>query len=168
MCRGDGKQPGAASRPVSYFETTLSHGADFFMALTVRGATPADADAISTLLKQLGYIVSGDRVVGYLANGEGGVLVAADDDGVVGFLGSHTRRHLHRDRLVTSIDSLVVDESCRSQGVGAALLEAICEQARSAGAAFVDLHSHQSRTEARRFYERHGFVVTSNYFLKEL
>ena len=36
------------------------------------------------------------------------------------------------------------------------------------GARIVELHSHSSRAEARRFYERHGFEVTSNYFIKQL
>ena len=36
------------------------------------------------------------------------------------------------------------------------------------GAPIVDLHSHRSRVDARRFYERDGFEVTSNYFIKQL
>ncbi len=133
--------------------------------MTLRLASPTDADEIVRLLRQLGYELTAQQVHEHLgASPE--VLVAADAGQLVGVLAYHTRRPLHRPARVTSIDALVVDEQHRSRGIGAGLLEMLIEVARSAGAELVDLHSNCSRTEARRFYERHGFELTSNYFVR--
>ncbi|HEX4864283.1 MAG TPA: GNAT family N-acetyltransferase [Acidimicrobiales bacterium] len=134
----------------------------------MRAKVAADAVAVSGLLSQLGYEVSAAQVDQHADGARTVVLVAEEDGRVIGMVASHTRWHLHRDGLVTSIDSLVVDREVRSHGVGAALVVAVCDEAKRTGARMVELHSHQSRVEARRFYERHGFEVTSNYFIKQL
>jgi ribosomal protein S18 acetylase RimI-like enzyme len=56
------------------------------------------------------------------------------------------------------IEDVVVDESARGKGVGAALNEAALDHARSAGAKSVDLTSRPSREAANRLYQRLGFV----------
>jgi ribosomal protein S18 acetylase RimI-like enzyme len=56
------------------------------------------------------------------------------------------------------IEDVIVDESARGMGVGAALNEAALEHARSAGARSVDLTSRPSREAANRLYQRLGFV----------
>ena len=77
-------------------------------------------------------------------------------------------RQLHWGALVASIESLVVDERDRSGGIGAALVEAAVESARASQCKLVELHSNEHRTQARRFYERQGFEVTGNYFVRQL
>lgn len=57
------------------------------------------------------------------------------------------------------IEDVVVDESARGQGAGAALVAAGLERAREAGARSVDLTSRPAREDAHRLYERLGFVV---------
>jgi N-acetylglutamate synthase-like GNAT family acetyltransferase len=55
------------------------------------------------------------------------------------------------------IENIVVDESCRDIGVGAALMnhaEALC---REVGCSKIMLLSSQARTDAHRFFERHGY-----------
>lgn len=138
------------------------------MVWEVRPVTPADAPQVSDLLVQLGYRVPADEIERRIRDGDTSALVAEGAGRILGLLAYGTQWHLHNDCLITSIDSLVVDEGSRSYGVGAALLDAVCEIARQAGAQLVDLHSNVSRVDARRFYERYGFVVTSNYFVKEL
>ena len=56
------------------------------------------------------------------------------------------------------IEDVVVDESARGKGVGAALNEAALDHARSVGAKNVDLTSRPSREAANRLYQRLGFV----------
>ena len=56
------------------------------------------------------------------------------------------------------IEDVVVDESARGMGVGAALNEAALDHARSVGARTVDLTSRPSREAANRLYQRLGFV----------
>jgi ribosomal protein S18 acetylase RimI-like enzyme len=59
------------------------------------------------------------------------------------------------------IEDVVVDESARGQGVGAALNEAAIERARQEGATTVDLTSRPSREAANRLYQRLGFEERS-------
>jgi ribosomal protein S18 acetylase RimI-like enzyme len=55
------------------------------------------------------------------------------------------------------IEDVVVDESARGLGVGAALTQEAVRLAREAGARTVDLTSRPSRAAANRLYERLGF-----------
>ena len=56
------------------------------------------------------------------------------------------------------IEDVVVDESVRGRGVGAALNEAALARAAEVGARTVDLTSRPSREAANRLYKRLGFV----------
>lgn len=55
------------------------------------------------------------------------------------------------------IEDVVVDESARGQGVGAALTEEALRLARHANARTVDLTSRPDRTAANHLYQRLGF-----------
>ena len=55
------------------------------------------------------------------------------------------------------IEDVVVDETARGKGVGAALNEAALDRARHEGAKTVDLTSRPSRDAANRLYKRIGF-----------
>jgi ribosomal protein S18 acetylase RimI-like enzyme len=55
------------------------------------------------------------------------------------------------------IEDVVVDESARGQGVGAALSREAIRLAKAAGARTIDLTSRPSRESANRLYERLGF-----------
>jgi ribosomal protein S18 acetylase RimI-like enzyme len=56
------------------------------------------------------------------------------------------------------IEDVVVDESARGRGVGAALNRAALARALADGARTVDLTSRPSREAANRLYQRLGFV----------
>lgn len=55
------------------------------------------------------------------------------------------------------IEDVVVDQSARGAGVGAALVEAAVEWAGHVGARTVDLTSRPDREDANRLYQRLGF-----------
>jgi ribosomal protein S18 acetylase RimI-like enzyme len=57
------------------------------------------------------------------------------------------------------IEDVVVDESARGHGVGAALTQEAVRLAHAEGAKSVDLTSRPSRAAANRLYERLGFQV---------
>jgi ribosomal protein S18 acetylase RimI-like enzyme len=57
------------------------------------------------------------------------------------------------------IEDVVVDESQRGQGTGAALIRAAIELAAAKGAITVDLTSRPAREAANRLYRRVGFEV---------
>ena len=94
-----------------------------------------------------------ERIVGHTANT---VLIARDSaDAIVGAmilvlfpLASGLRAW---------IEDVVVDESARGRGIGAALNRRAIEIARQAGARTVDLTSRPDREAANRLYARLGF-----------
>ena len=84
------------------------------------------------------------------------VLVARDGKAVVGTL------TLLVYRIPTGIrgwiHDVVVDESARGQGAGAALVDEALRLAEAAGVASVHLTARAHREAAHRMYRRHGFV----------
>jgi ribosomal protein S18 acetylase RimI-like enzyme len=83
------------------------------------------------------------------------VLVALSAGRIVGTLTLVTVPTLTGVR--SHIEDVVVDESARGQGVGAALTQAALRLAREAGAGSVELTSRASRVAANRLYQRLGF-----------
>ena len=137
------------------------------METTLRAARPEDASRISVLLEQLGWAVTPDKVVAELSASPTTQVVVAESDGdVVGLIAVTTRRQFQRAGNLITIDTLVVDEAHRSQRIGERLVGVALEAAARCSAQVVEAVSHLRRVDARRFYERLGFDVTSNYFVR--
>jgi predicted N-acetyltransferase YhbS len=133
----------------------------------LRAAQPEDAPRISVLLDQLGWVVPPDKVVVELsASPTTEVVVAELDREVVGLIAVTTRRQFQRAGKLITIDTLVVDERHRSRGIGEQLVGVALEAAARSGAQAVEAVSSLRRVEARRFYERLGFEITANYFVR--
>ena len=93
------------------------------------------------------------------------VLVAELAGSVVGVCQLIMFRHLQeRGGLCAEIESMHVASGHRSAGIGSALLEAAVEAARSAGCYRIQLTSNKARTDAHRFYARHGFEASHEGF----
>jgi GNAT superfamily N-acetyltransferase len=60
----------------------------------------------------------------------------------------------------TQIEAVRVHESYRGRGLGAAMLGWAIEEARRRGCGLVQLTTDNARPDARRFYERLGFVAS--------
>ena len=133
---------------------------------TLRAARPEDAPRISVLLEQLGWVVPPDEVVVELSASPTTEVVVAELDDVVGLIAVTTRRQFQRAGNLITIDTLVVDERHRSRGIGEQLVGVALEAAARSSAQAVEAVSHIRRVDARRFYERLGFEVTSNYFVR--
>jgi GNAT superfamily N-acetyltransferase len=135
--------------------------------------TSGDAGAVANLSTQLGYPATQEdiarRAAVIDAGGQGAVLVAEDDGRVVGWIHVIATPVLETD-LYAEIAGLVVDESCRSRGVGLALLHAAEGWARDAGCTTIRVRSRIARERAHAFYERHGFrrLKTQHAFDKAL
>jgi predicted N-acetyltransferase YhbS len=137
------------------------------MDTTLRVAVPHDAQRISELLDQLGWSVPPDAVVAELSASPATEVVVAERDGdVVGLIAVTTRRQFQRAGNLITIDTLIVDEQNRSQGIGEQLIGVAVEAAKRNNAQAIELVSNLRRVEARRFYERLGFEVTANYFVR--
>ena len=93
-------------------------------------------------------------------------FIAEDDKKVIGVLVLNFIAPLHALRRWALISALVVDESIRSKGAGAALLEHAEQEATRAACSHIELSSSESRTRAHQFYLRHGFIEIRKRFVK--
>lgn len=90
-------------------------------------------------------------------------LVAESDARLVGL--AHYLFHRSTISIVPScyLQDLFTDASTRGRGIGAALIEAVGERARLAGAQRLYWQTHETNDVARRLYdkvaERSGFIV---------
>jgi GNAT superfamily N-acetyltransferase len=122
-----------------------------------RGEDAADLAAYQAALKEINATPATE------------VLVAELDGDVVGMCQVIIFRHLQeRGGRCAEIESMHVDARYRSAGIGGVLLEAAVQRAAAAGCYRVQLTSHNSRREAHRFYERHGFEASHQGFKRYL
>jgi GNAT superfamily N-acetyltransferase len=139
--------------------------------IVIRPATPDDAGVLVDLLAA-GALAPSDDVLVDLAPYRAAlaeiaatpgteVLVAVRNGAVVGTCQLITFRHLQRGGgRCAEIESMHVRPDQRGTGVGGVLLEAAVEAAGAAGCYRVQLTSNAARTDAHRFYGRHGFVAS--------
>jgi GNAT superfamily N-acetyltransferase len=141
---------------------------------TVRIREPRDSDAprLATLLAELGYPTSAEKIPARLVRlgrSEGAVaLVAELDSRVVGLITAHAYTSIHHDHDVVYITSLVVAESARRFGVGRRLVEAIEIWTRNRGGGRVSVNTALPRKDAQEFYRRIGFDHTGLRYAKKL
>ena len=123
-------------------------------------ATPEVYSALERLLPQLNPqlpVPTMDRLRAIIADPAVTLLLARDGEEIVGTTTVivYTTPFWIKARL----DEVVVDESARGKGVGAALVKASLELAREKGVEVVELQSGVNRAEANRLYPRMGFKL---------
>jgi GNAT superfamily N-acetyltransferase len=84
------------------------------------------------------------------------VLVAEQGGELVGWCTAYLDMNSVRFGRRCWVEDLAVDPQHRSQRVGKALLDAVKDWARGAGASHLELDSALTRADAHRFYEREG------------
>lgn len=132
--------------------------------MTVRLATPEDAEAIGRLLdafnREFGDPTPGpaalaERVAELLADGELTVLLA--DPGPAGVAVLRFRPSLWTPALECHVAELYVVPGERGHGIGRALMDEALALARHRGADYVDLATSEEDVAARALYESLGF-----------
>ena len=99
-----------------------------------------------------------------VARDESVVLLARDDDGAtVGFAEVYPTFSSTALAPVWVLNDLFVTERARGSGAVDALLEAVADQARAAGAAAVELSTAHDNLRAQAVYDRHGYVLDEVY-----
>jgi GNAT superfamily N-acetyltransferase len=110
-------------------------------------ATPTPgADVLAARLRTL---LAGDAVVAFVC-GEPPVAVAL----------MTLRPNVWYDGPVGLLDELYVAPVLRGQGIGSALLALVEATARQRGAELLEVNVDGADTDARRFYEQHGYTNT--------
>ena len=145
----------------------------------IRTATRHDAPRLVELLT-MGALVSDKEDASQLAAYEAAldeiaatpgcdVLVAELHGVVVGMCQLITFRHVQeRGRRCAELESMHVHPDHRSHGVGSVLLEAVVARAEELDCYRVQLTSNADRSDAHRFYERHGFAASHRGFKRRI
>lgn len=142
--------------------------------MKIREANSGDAEALAHLSAQLGYPAEAATIArwldGIVLHNAGVVFVAETEDGrVVG--SAHVLVECSIvDEPKAHLADLVVDESCRSQGIGSALLRTCEAWACDKGLARMRVNSNVVRERAHRFYLREGYAEAKRQavFIKPL
>ncbi|MFL5523762.1 MAG: GNAT family N-acetyltransferase [Gemmatimonadaceae bacterium] len=141
-------------------------------SLTIRHATPDDAEALADLLTQLGYPTGADpipeRLAKLRARAGTAVLVAEHRGRAVAVVTVHLFDSLHTSEPVAWLTAVVVDEAMRGKGVGSAIVKRAEEWAIQQGARKVSLTSALRRKEAHQFYLAGGYEHTGVRLSKNL
>jgi GNAT superfamily N-acetyltransferase len=135
---------------------------------------PGDLESVQRLAAQLGYPESladiRARYVDVAQNPNHKLWVVKRDDQVVAWMHVCASQPSLIVEKVMEVPALVVDEACRGQGIGAALLRKAESWAKENGLRLMKLYSNVSREDAHRFYEGQGFTSTktSRLFTKDI
>jgi GNAT superfamily N-acetyltransferase len=124
---------------------------------TSRGENPTDLTPYEHALREI-------------AATDGTDMVVAERDGiVVGMYQLITFRHLQgRGGRCAEIESVHVDSTQRSGGIGRALIADAIDRARAAGCYRIQLTSNKLRPDAHRFYLANGFTASHEGFKLDL
>lgn len=138
--------------------------------ITVRPATTADIEAVWPLARDLAtsHVVDHPTYATIFAGlivDPSVVLLVADEDGVVvGYLLGQHHATFHAGGPVIWVEEVMAAEQRRGSGVGRALMEAVEDRARAAGAAYVALATRR----AADFYAALGYEESAAYVKKTL
>jgi len=124
----------------------------------VRPASPADAEALAGLCRELGYPSTTGQVLDrlhLLDDPERTLLVVAAGSAVAGFIDVHVQRVVEADPYA-EVGGLVVMAGHRGEGLGAALLAAAAEWGRGRGLTLMWIRANLAREGVHDFYAAVG------------
>jgi GNAT superfamily N-acetyltransferase len=138
--------------------------------VSLRSATPEDAERIAAMFTDEGYPSGPSDIVERLARFDSEhsrVIVAEHDGEVLGFVAVHALpRFEHSDRIVR-IMALVVDAGVRERGLGRLLMAEAERFGHDVGAAFAEVTAGHHRPDARRLYEELGYDGSVAAYLRK-
>jgi GNAT superfamily N-acetyltransferase len=129
-------------------------------------ASAADLAAVYPVVRQLRPHLSEEAFIAQAERQFAGGYEAAggfQDGRAVSFAGYRVIETLFSG-LHMYVDDLVTDETCRSTGCGAAMMNWLVAEAKNRGCQCLELDSGTHRHAAHRFYFRHGMHISSFHF----
>lgn len=110
-----------------------------------------------------------ENLAGRLAQTSGKqILLAVDGEKVVGVAVCFEAFSTFAGQPLLNIHDLAVTTEYRGKGVGTMLLDAVAERARELGCCRVTLEVDVENPGAKKLYERSGFVMTQEFWKREL
>ncbi|MBN8599161.1 MAG: GNAT family N-acetyltransferase [Planctomycetes bacterium] len=132
--------------------------------LHIREALPSDSSALSVLSTQLGYPVTPEVMhtrLTHTPDANRALFVAEQSNQVLAALEVATMFAWESGDWA-EIRGLVVLETARSQGIGAALVDHAKQWTRAKGHTKLRVRTNETRTRTHQFYERLGFTKTKS------
>jgi GNAT superfamily N-acetyltransferase len=145
-------------------------------------ALPTDADEVARLLHDFnvefatatpGAEVLGHRLRRLLADEATFAILAGRPAVAVALV--TLRPNVWFEGPVALLDELYVEPHLRGCGIGTTIIDLLVTTVGSRGVALVEINVDEGDTDARRFYERHGFAATEPgsteralYYFREL
>jgi GNAT superfamily N-acetyltransferase len=131
--------------------------------MRIRLARTADAEAVTELLRQLGYPQEGvattaARIEAWDDDAASAVYVADADGDVLGVVAVHLSPFFERTGSWGRIVALVVSDRARGRGIGGQLVTAAESFAARRGCVRMEVTSSDRRQDAHEFYRRRGFT----------
>lgn len=138
----------------------------------IRRATLSDHDAIKNLFDQLDYLDSESflrkKMEIVLNNPLEELLVYELENKVVAFIVLEFLPQLGLEGDIARIGYFAVDKDVRSKGIGQEM-EKYCEKlAKEKNCDRIEVHCHERRKDAHRFYFRQGYFESPKYLVKSL
>jgi GNAT superfamily N-acetyltransferase len=140
--------------------------------MSIRNAVLDDHTALRQLLDQLEY-PGADRfllqkMIRILNDPAASLLVYESEGRVLAFMSINFITQLALEGDFARISYFAVDDTARNKGIGRQM-EAYGEQlARNRKCDRIEVHCHERRAEALRFYRGQGFIDSPKYLVKSL
>jgi predicted N-acetyltransferase YhbS len=136
----------------------------------IRAARASDAEALSELVRQLGYPAPPEELARRLELltefSKAVAFVATDGKEVTGIITCHIIRSINSSEPTAQLTTLVVHERVRGTGVGSELVAAVERYAIENGCAKISVTSGIQREGTHKFYQRIGYDLTGLRFTK--
>jgi GNAT superfamily N-acetyltransferase len=140
--------------------------------MSIRNATLDDHAAINDLLNQLGYPGSDpfllQKMIRIANDPAAALLVYESEDRILAFMAINFITQLALEGDFARISYLAVDQTARNTGIGKEMIAYGEQLARNRKCDRIEVHCHQRRTDAIRFYDRQGYTDSPKYMVKSL
>ena len=155
---------------------TIIHNTDF-MGLSIREATEKDVPSILNLLYELERPQPIDdkevkifkkKISNYFSDSTKGILVAQQDEKIVGVVTLIYLQRLNRAKLEMYIPELVVTEKLRFSGIGTKMMQHCIDIAKNKKCYRIRLESGNQRIDSHKFYKSIGFEQSALTFTKSI
>lgn len=138
----------------------------------IRPANVEDASVIAKLLAELGYADTSSfistRVSELLEHPDAMLFLYESKGKVVALLSLHLIPQLALLGSFLRISYFIVEENARSLKIGSELEAFATHIAQEKRCDRIEVHCHERRKDAHRFYEQHEYVESPKYYVKQI
>lgn len=138
----------------------------------IRAARAADWPAIAILLDTLGYTGTHrfleQQLPRLLSHPDERVLVYEEEGQLLAFISLHFIPQIALEGDFARISYFSVAPEARSKGIGKQLEEYCTRLAQERHCDRIEVHCHEKRVDAHRFYYRQGYTESPKYLVKGL